>query len=515
MSYIFISARNNEEGKLDFAYLQTDDSLKFLSEEVLPFEENKEKIHNILTNQDIGIIAWQGYDDCRSLLNEFKERGVEPFDFQLFDVRYMLNVIEEDDDEYELESFIPLSLQKKETHSYPLKRCYFILYALKNILFSLGDNFENFLKRNDFESCFYYSLDAYLGINPKEVFSSKQAVKKLLEKDIEYYVFFDFECANCLDKIGKICEIGALITDTSFNIVKEIHHPINPNSEFHLLSSDKIHGLHLFWEANNYEAYRKAPTLPYFYDEFKTLFSDEKAIYVGHAVDNDISFLYTDLKRNGLEEFSVHAIDTQRMYRKLIDKTSKKSISLENALIALLGEEELQKYTPHKSLDDAKMTFAVFKAILEKSEMTIAEILTMFPRCLRSTEQIDLSFALKEASYTFPLPYNSVSIVLSSPEDLYCGYTAENTSERIYLEACRDDFEKSRIKTYQGRRFFFQSFIKKRDAYEVEKLLSKVKEKDGVLVNNPLYADVIVYEKSMDIKRVAHKKGISVKDLLS
>ena len=48
MSYIFISARNNEEGKLDFAYLQTDDSLKFLSEEVLPFEENKEKIHNIL-----------------------------------------------------------------------------------------------------------------------------------------------------------------------------------------------------------------------------------------------------------------------------------------------------------------------------------------------------------------------------------------------------------------------------------------------------------------------------------
>lgn len=190
MSYIFISARNNEEGKLDFAYLQTDDSLKFLSEEVLPFEENKEKIHNILTNQDIGIIAWQGYDDCRSLLNEFKERGVEPFDFQLFDVRYILNVIEEDDDEYELESFIPLSLQKKETHSYPLKRCYFILYALKNILFSLGDNFENFLKRNDFESCFYYSLDAYLGINPKEVFSSKQAVKELLEKDIQHYVFF-------------------------------------------------------------------------------------------------------------------------------------------------------------------------------------------------------------------------------------------------------------------------------------------------------------------------------------
>ena len=328
-------------------------------------------------------------------------------------------------------------------------------------------------------------------------------------------MFFDFECANCLDKIGKICEIGALITDTSFNIVKEIHHPINPNSEFHLLSSDKIHGLHLFWEANDYEAYRKAPTLPYFYDEFKTLFSDEKAIYVGHAVDNDISFLYTDLKRNGLEEFSVHAIDTQRMYRKLIDKTSKKSISLENALIALLGEEELQKYTPHKSLDDAKMTLAVFRAILEKSEMTIAEILTMFPRCLRSTEQIDLSFALKEANYTFPLPYNSVSIVLSSPEDLYCGYTAENTSERIYLEACRDDFEKSRIKTYQGRRFFFQNFIKKQNAYEVEKLLSKVKEKDGVLVNNPLYADVIVYEKSMDIKRVAHKKGISVKDLLS
>lgn len=515
MSYLFISARKNESEKLDFAYLQTDDHLKPLREEVLPFEENEEKIRTILTNEETGIIAWQGYEDCHLLLDEYKKIGIEPFDFQLLDVRYMLNVIEEDDDDYELESFIPLSLQKKEAHSYPLKRCYFILYALKNILFSLGDNFETFLNRNDFESCFYYSLDAYLGINPKEVFNSKQAVKELLEKDIKHYVFFDFECANCLNKIGKICEIGALITDTSFNIVKEIHHPINPASEFHLLSNDKIHGLHLFWETNDYEAYRKAPTLPYFYDEFKTLFSDKNTIYVGHAVDNDISFLYTDLKRNHLEGFLVRAIDTQRMYRKLIDKTSRKSVSLENALIDLLGVEELNKYTPHKSLDDAKMTLAVFRAILEKSEMTVDEILTMFPRCLRSTEQIDLSFALKRAKYIFPLPYHSESIILSTPEDLYCGYTAETTSERIYLEACRDDFEKSRLNAYKGRRFFFQSFIKKRDVGEVEQLITKVKEKDGFLVNNPLYADVIVYEKPTDIKGTLHKKWLSISDLLS
>ncbi len=516
MSFTFISATKKETDKRDLAYLQVDDSLRLIKEDVLSFEANSKEIHDLLTNQETGVIAWNGYDDCRLLLDEFKKIGIEPFDFQLLDVRYMLNVIEEDDDEYELESFIPLSIQKKETHSYPLKKCYFILYALKNILFSLGENFEAFLNRNDFESCFYYSLDAYLGVNPKDIYNSQLAVKELLEKDIDHYVFFDFECANCLNKIGKICEIGALITDASLNTIKEIHHPINPNSEFHLLSNDKIHGLHLFWEANDYEAYRKAPALPYFYDEFKTLFSDGRAIYVGHAVDNDISFLYTDLKRNGLEEFLVRAIDTQRMYRKLIDKTSKKSISLENALVALLGEDELMKYTPHKSLDDAKMTLAVFRAILEKSEMTLEEILAMYPGCLRSTEQIDLSFALKEAKYVFPLPYNSTSIVLSSPEDLYCGYTAENTSERIYLEACRDDFEKSGIETYKGGRFFFQNFIKKRNAYEVEEMISRVKEMGGVLVKNPLYADVIVCEKTIDIKNLLHnKKSVSVNELLS
>ena len=113
MSFTFISTTKRETGQLELAYLQVDDSLRFLKEEVLPFETNGEKIHKLLTNQETGIIAWQGYEDCRLLLDEYKKIGIEPFVFQRFDVRYMLNVIEEDDDEYELETFVPLSLQKK------------------------------------------------------------------------------------------------------------------------------------------------------------------------------------------------------------------------------------------------------------------------------------------------------------------------------------------------------------------------------------------------------------------
>lgn len=515
MSFIFISAAKRETGQLDFAYLETDDSLKILNGEgkVLSFEEHSDEIRDILTNPDIGIITWEGYEDYRLLLDEFKKIDVEPFDFQLFDVEYMLNVIENDDDTYNIESFVPLSLQKKETHPYPLNRCYFILYALRNMLYSIGDNFETFLNRKDFESCFYYSLDAYFGTNPKDVYNPQEIAKELIEKETDHYVFFDFECANCFDKIGKICEIGAVITDTSFNIIKEIHHPINPNSEFHLLSKDNIHGLHLFWEANNYAAYRKAPSLKYFYDEFKTLLTDPRAIYVGHSVDNDISFLYTDLERNNLDEFCVHAIDTQKMYRKLFDETDRKSISLENAVVALLGEEELTKYTPHKSLDDAKMTLAVFKAILDQSGMTVTDILTRYPTCVRSTEEIDLTSRLKGSKYVFPLPYNTDYITLASPNDLFCGFKTFGLSERIYLEACCEDYEKSKIRSFKGKRYAFQRFIKRYEPEIVEDLIAKIRESGGILVSKTYYADVVIFEKPGDVQFYRRKKSITVYDL--
>ena len=35
------------------------------------------------------------------------------------------------------------------------------------------------------------------------------------------YLFFDIECANCYDGVGKICEFGYVLTDEYFTVLEE------------------------------------------------------------------------------------------------------------------------------------------------------------------------------------------------------------------------------------------------------------------------------------------------------
>ena len=33
------------------------------------------------------------------------------------------------------------------------------------------------------------------------------------------YLFFDIECSNCFNNIGKMCEFGYVVTDENFKII--------------------------------------------------------------------------------------------------------------------------------------------------------------------------------------------------------------------------------------------------------------------------------------------------------
>ena len=46
------------------------------------------------------------------------------------------------------------------------------------------------------------------------------------------YLFFDVECANSFDGVGKICEFGYVLTDENLNIIKQGIYLINPDAEF-------------------------------------------------------------------------------------------------------------------------------------------------------------------------------------------------------------------------------------------------------------------------------------------
>ncbi len=480
MSFLFVKTNNDGED-LKFGYLKTDDSLKPIENNVLSFSKNSNLITDLLTDPDNGIFGWSIYKDCKLILDKYKEIGEKPFDFQCFDVRYMLNVISMESEEFELTRFVPLNKQKSRYEDPLLDECYLILLAFKNMLYALNENVSSFLERHDFDSCFYYSLDAYYGKKgiDNTVPSKVMKLKSIFEKGIESFVFFDFECANCFNQVGKICEVGIVITDTSFNIKQEIHYPINPNSKFNLLSRSGI-GLHLYWEANNYEVYRNAPSLPYYYDSLCAILNDEHSLCFGHSVHNDLSFLETDSERNSLPRFMGYAVDTQKMYMYLVDKQMS-SISLENAYKNLLGEEEMSKYTAHKSLDDSKMTMEIAKKMLEDNSMSISTFLFKNPKCLRETSKKPNEVKIVD-EYNFPEPNCNKHIDLANPENLYCGIYCETPNERLYYEAVVEDAGKAKMSAFNGRKYAIPLESRLVSYEELAKTMADIRSKGGVIL---------------------------------
>ena len=46
------------------------------------------------------------------------------------------------------------------------------------------------------------------------------------------FVFFDCECANVFDGVGKICSLGYVITDDELNVIESEDVVMNPECEF-------------------------------------------------------------------------------------------------------------------------------------------------------------------------------------------------------------------------------------------------------------------------------------------
>lgn len=52
------------------------------------------------------------------------------------------------------------------------------------------------------------------------------------------YVFFDIECANCIEGQAKICSFGYVVTDEQFDVIEREDLIVNPKAPF-LLSGRK------------------------------------------------------------------------------------------------------------------------------------------------------------------------------------------------------------------------------------------------------------------------------------
>ena len=189
------------------------------------------------------------------------------------------------------------------------------------------------------------------------------------------YLFFDIECADG----GKatICSFGYVIADENFKILRREDIVINPQGRFYLTGRAGRPDVHLAYPE---ATFKRAPVFDKFYNKIKALVENEEYYVVGHSIGDDVTYLNKACARYKLEPFSFEYFDTQRMYRELTG--DKKSISLEKALAAFEIDE---RFRYHQSVEDARATMFLLKALLAKANASFEDYRTSTDRCTGKT----------------------------------------------------------------------------------------------------------------------------------
>lgn len=190
------------------------------------------------------------------------------------------------------------------------------------------------------------------------------------------YLFFDIECADG----GKatICSFGYVIADMDFKIIKREDIIMNPEGHFFLTGRAGRPDVPLAYPK---ETFFRSPNFPKFHSKLKALLENEEYYIIGHSIGDDVNYLNKACKRYGLEPFKFSYFDTQRMHREL--SGNNKSISLEHALETY---EITESFRYHQSVEDARATMFLLKALLEKAKMSFEVYKNSTDRCTGCTE---------------------------------------------------------------------------------------------------------------------------------
>ena len=195
------------------------------------------------------------------------------------------------------------------------------------------------------------------------------------------FVFFDCECANTFEGVGKICSLGYVICDDDLNIIESEDVVMNPECDFdwYILSGKGDCKL-----AYSKDYFRSKPNFEAYYKDIKKLFTTGNRFIAGFAVSNDVGFVNDANERYGLPYIQFRAFDLERYLERKYEKKQK--------LIEWAVEfgVNIEKYQSHKSEDDAIMTMLCLKAECKRTGLSAEDILTSpeGKNCFVSNEQI-------------------------------------------------------------------------------------------------------------------------------
>ncbi len=178
------------------------------------------------------------------------------------------------------------------------------------------------------------------------------------------YLFFDIECSNCFNKIGKICEFGYVLCDENLSILKKGDMPMSPGrgagNRFHLKGRKKQKDLEL---AYDYDYYFEQPEFSYYYNKIKQLMEGEDTICFAFDMHNDISYINSACERYTLPKINFNCLDVQKMAMDYLKLENNNVISLHNACKKIVGPDSTIRLNEHFSRDDAILTRNLLEAI--------------------------------------------------------------------------------------------------------------------------------------------------------
>lgn len=201
------------------------------------------------------------------------------------------------------------------------------------------------------------------------------------------FVFFDTECANCLNGNGKICSFGYTLTDSKFEFIKKKDILINPEARFLLGNAKNGDGISLAYPLYRFNSSR---TFPFYHLEIKRLLENPNNIIFGFAVSQDINYLIYTCSRYHKEQINYKAFDIQLLVKKIYQERNLHSLEY------LIVKYNLESYIYHRSDDDAYMSMEIFKKICEELNMTPLSVIEKFSDCFISNTDIAYNNEMRE-----------------------------------------------------------------------------------------------------------------------
>ena len=183
------------------------------------------------------------------------------------------------------------------------------------------------------------------------------------------YLFFDIECANCFDGIGKICSFGYVLCDENFSVIETDDLLMNPAAPFDWYLFKKNSKCRL---AYSREDYIKNPEFPEHYAKIKSLLEAGNRIIIGFGCQNDVATIATECMRYDLDLIDFNCHDIHTVLEKIYDFKGGLGSFVEKFGISTEGMDF------HDSRSDAFFTMKVTEHLMRDKKKPLREILTPY-----------------------------------------------------------------------------------------------------------------------------------------